>query len=244
MTSMGKAGFVSGMVFTWSAATAMATPPDALSVRDEVFGVGAREILVLRTVSDNLGSYNATVSTVFVVLIDAATAQEALWPVYRTRLVPDYESDPSGLTPSIRNEALAQRRDAFDLLSERKALPAGSASARGETPDVMTYSMQAGIDVRYLDGTRYGLTAGELRRRWEIAADQLAAAMEPYDRLGPLAAVDLIDDGALDLSACTLADPATWSLPVGAGSMQVLRITCEGEGLSWSRLLVVPSRQK
>lgn len=244
MKSRCKAGIVSAAFFAWFAVSAAATPPDAISIHDELLGIGIREILVLRTVSDNLGSYGANVSTVFIVAIDANSATEMLWPAHRVRLVPDYENDASGLTPSLRSEALANRRNPFDVLSERSAMPAGAMSSLQGKPSVMSYSAQEGIDVRYPDGTNYGLTAGELRLRWENAADQLRETMAPYARLGPLAAKDLIAFEALDLSACALSHPASWSLPVGSEAMQVLRVTCEGEGLSWSRLLVVPSRQR
>jgi hypothetical protein len=53
---------------------AQATPPDAMDVSDELFGISETHLFLLRHTDDNLGQYAASARHVFLVAVNLKTA--------------------------------------------------------------------------------------------------------------------------------------------------------------------------
>lgn len=224
------------------AGPAAATPPDMVEIRDELFGVGPGEILVLRTVTDNLGSHVNSLSGTALVAIDAATGAETLWPVGRHRLQP---ADPvmPGETPlAILAEPLEDARDPFAILAARGAMPAGAAARLAEEAALAVELGPEGALVRHADGARFRLPAERLSAGLADAAARIAALAPPYPRMGGLSLSDLLDGVAFAPEGCTLAQPLRLRFPAELPPIQLARVSCgtADDDVRISLLRVIP----
>ena len=222
-------------------APAAATPPDIVDLHDELFGIGLEEVLVLRTVTDNMGLHATGLSTVFLAAIDGATGEETLWPLYRARFAPDHDRDPTGNTMGIETWPLPDPADPFAILARRKAVPAGAAGLLWPQAGTVTLDAE-GLSVSHDDGASFHLPALQLAAMLERTTAQLAELAEPYSRPNTLTLGDLLAGRDIDPAGCTASQDALLRFPARTAPIQLVRITCGDpeEDFTLSRLVVVP----
>ncbi|MCF6273775.1 MAG: hypothetical protein L3J37_11420 [Rhodobacteraceae bacterium] len=94
---------------------ARATPPDVISLHDQVIGANDTHVFILRETNDNLGLYNYGMHDIFLVAKSIATGQdEEIWPVYRVHSTIDK-------TRLTRSFPLVDAINPFDILAARQA---------------------------------------------------------------------------------------------------------------------------
>ena len=224
-------------------APAAATPPDIVDLHDELFGIGLEEVLVLRTVTDNMGLHAIGLSTVFLAAIDGATGEETLWPLYRARFAPDHDRDPTGNTMGIETWPLTDPADPFAILTERKVVPAGTAGLLWPQAGTVTVTLDAeGLSVSHDDGASFHLPAPQLAEILERTTGQLAELAQPYSRPNTLTLADLLAGRDIAPDGCTASEDALLRFPAQTAPIQLVRITCGDpeEDFTLSRLVVVP----
>lgn len=212
-----------------AAGTAQATPPDVLGIRDELFGVSAAEVFLIRTTSDNLGLHIAGMSDVFLVAKDIATGEDtAIWPVYRSLRTLGDRPDAIGEIVLV----LPQERavNPYDILGAHGGRP---ASAR---EDPASADLTSGdLTVTGSDGPRALPTA----RMLELIARSVALtsdAIQPYPpdvtpgggtTLSPQERLDGIAYGPQE---CDVLDRTSVSMTYETPVIELVRIHCSHDG--------------
>jgi hypothetical protein len=207
---------------------AFATPPDIVSVRDELFGLSDSHLFVLRTTSDNLGLYVTGRNDIFLVAIDRLTGSETLWPIYSLERLPDGGQDGDGTVETTTILTPLDAVNPFDKLAERQGvpwsvvmlLPAAEAGRVVEevSPDAMTLS--------YSTGEVYTLSTAALTTGVTAALNLLANTLPDYDRMAPITTRSLLSDLEFAPQDCFMfgAVRAT-TTPTGA-PLHLVRVTC------------------
>jgi hypothetical protein len=239
MTPLQKA-FAALVLVVVTALPAAATPPDAINLRDEVFGISSSHLFLLRTVDDNLGVHGATQGEVFLVAVDLRTGEETLWSVYAFRRGPEL-TDGAGDQTQIAIANRRNRSDPFAILAEYGGQP--------QSPGSWPPGAKATLDADSLQVTSpdmapsYALESKTLLSKVTASINLLAERLEAYDRPAPFSAKDLLVDRTYPVDQCTVSDPAQLSALPEADSVQVVRLTCgDGEysdGVA-SLIVVVP----
>ena len=109
-----------------------ATPPQNITISESLVGVTDEQIFLLRTIEDNLGTYDQSATVILRVSVDLATGEDAeVWPM---RSLIDRGLDLSIKPPArVRDHNIAGRNDLFDLLVRSGARPRSDrATASGE----------------------------------------------------------------------------------------------------------------
>ena len=218
---------------------AQATPPDIVNIGDELFALGKDAVLVLRRSRDNLGLYNAEVDSTALVAIDRQSGAERIWPVYRTRRLPDYEADASGMRMQVLPEAIAGAVNPYDILHELQARPLSWPGDFDPTPGAL-HEQDGMVSVSYGDDLTYRRPLQEMLD--SLAASQAALAQDipDYTRFGPLGLGDLLSGRQFTAAQCSIADPTRLDDRSGAPPVVLVRFRCEEESDGPSSALLLP----
>ncbi len=111
-------------------APAHATPPDAMDVSDELFGISDTHLFVLRHTDDNLGQYTKSARHVFLVAIDLKTAEEEYWRVSLTVRGERYDESGAPLGMVTQRQSRPNETNPYDLIGKRGGLPISAAALR------------------------------------------------------------------------------------------------------------------
>lgn len=170
---------------------ARATPPDMLELRDTLFAVSAERVFVLRSTRDNYGVYDVDWRDQFLIAIDRSTMTEQIWPVYRVVRFPDHDAEVGSLLGKAHVRPLAGAVNPWEVMAHFGALPLGPAE--GDALDLLV----DGGTVQLLGeaGPAAALEVAEALARLDRATTTLAATIEPYQRMGPMLARDLLPAG-------------------------------------------------
>lgn len=221
------------------APAALATPPDIIDVRDELFGVSSCCVLTLRMTNDNLGVYDVIQRDVALIVTDRESQEETLYPVYRVRGRSDPDRDDGALAYTAA--ALPDSVDPFALLSGMNgaALSVGdgflsAVGPVGRDGDWLTIAVEGG---------RVRVRMEDVLRRAEGSMSGLAAIVGDYDRPAPVATADLLEGRLGDGADCDF--PEAWRLHdrTGGAPVILLRVECgpDWEGTSILTPLAVSS---
>ncbi|MEP2735536.1 MAG: hypothetical protein ABJP34_04485 [Erythrobacter sp.] len=112
------------------AAPASATPPDAMDVSDELFGISETHLYLLRHTDDNLGQYTTSARHVFLVAIDLKTAEEEYWKVSLTVRGEKWDEDGNSVGIVTQRAYRPIESNPYDILGERGARPISAAALR------------------------------------------------------------------------------------------------------------------
>jgi hypothetical protein len=226
-----------------SALPAKATPPDVINVRDEVFGISASHLFVLRSTEDNLGLYTADRSDTLLVAIDLATGDETLWPVYGFYRGPD-PADPNGEKSGVVAGARQDSTDPFGVLAEYGAVPAIAAFSRISADTLPSVTLDAKTLTVSYRGTemRYALDSQALLAGMTASVNKVAGTIEDYDRFAPISTRDLLSDRTFAIQDCAVSDPMHLSALIETAPVQLVRVTCSDpdEADTTSLVVVVP----
>lgn len=106
-----------------------ATPPRAIAVEDNLFGVSENHLFLLRSVRDNLETHGTTLTDILLVAKSFDTGQEEnAWPVRRIQATGDPFA--SRAPEKVRDHALADRVNPFDILTAHNGRPLTDNAAR------------------------------------------------------------------------------------------------------------------
>ena len=180
---------------------AQATPPDTLDFQDQLFGISARNIYLLRSGSDNFGLYGTDKRSIALVTIDRVTGQETTLPAYRSFRFPD--SDTGGTRSRIAPDDLPGRIDPFEILHRDN----GAAIALTE-PDSALLPIDrpdsGPLTIHREGAPPLHLDPGTLAPRTNQALSDFAAVMGDYQRMGTLSLTDLVGDPVFAPEECRL----------------------------------------
>lgn len=222
------------------APAALATPPDLINVRDEVFGVSSCCLLTLRTTSDNLGIYDGVHRDVVLVVTDRESLEETQYPVYRVRGRIDHDS--VDLAYVYKAARPPEAVDPFAVLSSLDGGPQSSAdnflSAAGpvgRADDRLTIPIKG-------DG-QISVEVEDILQRAEESINGLAAVVGDYERLAPVETGELLAGRIGDGADCDF--PEAWLLGhrTDGAPVALLRMYCdsmEGESTSILTLAAPP----
>lgn len=224
------------------AAPAAATPPDMVGLRDELFGVSAEYVFLLRYVFDNHGVYESEQRDLLLVALNRRTRTETIWPVYRARHGADYErGNDLGRPYRIDPITVEGQVDPFAKLREMQGMPIGPAWMRDSTPARVEPGDRM-VTLTDEAGRRFGQDIAALRQARATALTATADAIGDYPRMNQTTIHDLL--GTLDewQQDCIYTDGYRFSSELGAAPTAMLRVTCtDGEdGQEWSLLMLVP----
>lgn len=211
----------------WAAApAAQATPPDTLSLRDELFGVAPCCVLVMRVTSDNLGLYDGTHRDAVLVVIDRRSGEERQHPVYRI----------TGRAGQEQAVPLPGAAAPYALLGGMRGLPLSQADGLVSAFRAVTREADT-LVVTGEDGPpiRAGIPA--LLRRLEASMAGLAQVLGDYPRPAPVSTADLLEGRAGQGSACRFTGAWRVGDPASGPPAELVRVECQAEGETTSVLL-------
>ncbi len=220
---------------------AVATPPDIIEVRDEIFGISASYVFLLRSTRDNLGLYTSDRSDTLLVALEVATGVETLWPVYSVyRGQP--ESDPSGETTAVFVTSGKDSVNPFEILAKYQAVPVAGAwdHSRSELPPRLALT-DGELTMTYPEsGAVYRLDGPTLQSGLTASINRLANMIEDYERVAPITTRSLLADRSYVSADCAVSEPRRISALIEATPVQLARVTCtEQDGLDETSLFVI-----
>ena len=135
-------------------APAKATPPDALSLHDQVIGYSETQVFILRETNDNLGLHIFGLHDVLLVAKSLSSGlDEEIWPVYR--VYSDGETSPQTDIFRLQNAV-----NPFEILTNRAAifvgrdflLPSSSRASESELDEVVLRVADARLEAEAMLG--------------------------------------------------------------------------------------------
>ena len=202
---MPRAGLVLGLALACAAPAARATPPDAFALHDQLFGISAGTVFLLRSSSDNLGLYATDRRRVALVLVDRATGRESLLPVYGSFRVPNSDNHPNSARTAIHPDIPTGAVDPFAILRDHA----------GEVIMAEADPLPAPI----------GPIPANLPKQVQQRLDTYAALMGGYQRMGSRSLPDLVA-GAIDNIPCRVDHSLTLPEQSATTPAALIRVSC------------------
>lgn len=173
------------LCFVWSALTAHATPPDVLTVKDKLFGMSADYVFVLRTTSDNHGSYYTETNDVVLIATHIKTGKQTLWHLYRvTRTQLDYGE------MTMRNTLPKNAVNPYAILAQYKGVTADIADV-DTSPKVAELTSKQ-LSITSADKTQFALATDAWLKQQKTSLKKTAKILPIYERVHPLNHRELI----------------------------------------------------
>lgn len=220
-----------------AATPARATPPDVIAISDQVFALGEDKVFVLRTAFDNLGVYHEDYRETWLVGIDVATGEEALWLVYRGRSERTESVDPEAGRVVVTLLDRELWHDPMQIIGEAGAeLVVGYRSFE---PDESPLVPDAGGTYEIADDYRgtYRWRRDQALARADASALAFASRIADVPRMAPVTTRELLDGRGVIAESCTFH---RLGLPrgVGVNSYQLLQADCrDDEALEFTSLI-------
>ncbi len=195
------------LALTCAAFAAQATPPDAVTLTDQLFGISAEKVFLLRRGSDNMGLYSTDRRGVALVIIDRATGAEETLPVYRSLRVPDTDNHPDSAQTRITPDALPATVDPFAILRAQNA--------------------EAILTPTEADASHQAASApADLAQRAQQALDGYAATIGDYQRMGSTLSLQHLIAGAFTPDGCRADHSLTLQDTSAAQPAQLIHTLC------------------
>ncbi|MBK4218017.1 hypothetical protein JJJ17_18975 [Paracoccus caeni] len=224
------------------ATPALATPPDIIGVTDQLFGISADSIFVLRHVFDNHGVHEQEQRDLLLVVLDRKTRAETIWPVYRARNGADYERDADlDRRYRIAPIDLDDQIDPYAKLREAEGIPIGPSWI----PDGHEATIQMSGDLVTLtdeDGKRFGQDETSLHKQRLAALIRTGETLGDYGRMNGLTITDLLIGMDYWQESCAYTDGFRFERMLGSAPTAMIRASCTdgAEGQEWSLITLLP----
>ena len=228
--------------------TAHATPPDAMDVSDELFGISDTHLFVLRHTDDNLGQYTKSARHVFLVAVDLKTAEEEYWRVSLTVRGEKWDEDGNSVGMVTERQYRPNETNPHDILGKRGGLPLSAAVLRASTFLKADFTADDGY-VKAVTGSgetyeqTYQLTAKQVTARITASNRNLGQRIwEPARLSRQYTTKQAWADRAVPLDQCTFGDVGRIWVSPEKPRVQLVRATCADEeetGVT-SLILVLP----
>jgi len=217
------------------ASTALATPPDSISLTDRVIGYSKTQVFILREVGTNLGLPIYGMHDVFLVAKSIKTGlDEEIWPVYRVHSA--YEAEPQ-----TRTFALDGAVNPFEIMATRAAQHIGYGMVSPES----STAPNAAFYAEYLEIGDVRLPTEDIGAQLKHAIALTAEAIQPYPEDGYASMSfatpqELLANPAYDIQRCEINGIMQLSrYPEPDVDLARLRCDDDGERLDFSLVTII-----
>lgn len=224
--------------------TASATPPDAMDVSDELFGISDTHLYLLRHSDDNLGMHGVSARHVFLVAVDLKTAEEEYWRVSLTRRGEKYDEEGNSVGMVTERQYRPNETNPHNILGKRGGLPI-SAAALQASPWLKAQITADAENIRVTAefGPDYAMPRAAVDARITASNRNLGQRIwEPARLSRQYTTKQAWADRSVPLDGCTFGDVGRIWVSPEKPRVQLVRATCvdEEETGVTSIILVLP----
>ncbi len=216
---------------------ALATPPDAISISDRIFGVNATHVFILRHVNDNLGLNILGMNDTYLVAKSIKTGQdETIWPVMRWHR----GYDENGEKQILQYFPLAGAINPFRILAQFNALPINRPM---RYPDER-FTPQTALFSDGLEIAEQILPLDVVFAQMRASIDLTSAAFQPYPETGFQSMTfstpqDMMGDIELEFEWCEIEAAMSIRASYDLIKVNLARIYCAGDSAQSASLIVL-----
>ncbi|MEO0907214.1 MAG: hypothetical protein AAFY07_06775 [Pseudomonadota bacterium] len=217
---------------------AHATPPSVITIEDRPFGLSENELFVLRTTSDNLGTYTRSRYETYLVAISLETGTQTLWHIETAQFGVTADNHPGvGDDEARPPPMIVTHQPAFRIMANRDGLFWGAVSqiyfgtlskpTLSVDKDVLTVSgnNRPSFSIRVADALAYVTSS----------AQKIATNVPDYWRFEPISTRDQFGSMALEDAKCNYAVADLAGLPGATRLLQLVRVECLEKELETTR---------
>ncbi len=223
--------FLTGTTFFLAMASqVVATPPQTVSVNDALLGANDTHVFLLRSTSDNMGSYFREQTDILLIARNRATnADDEVWPVARS-IDHGVEFAENGLPARVEALPLDGAVNPFDILISKNArLISGRADRPADDlhPTFLQNNNGVGLAADDTDES-HSLAYAEIGTALTESLNKSREAVPPYFVEGPEPLYDIRFDPAAD---CDFGGFAT-TVEVRNGAVELewlIKVACEND---------------
>lgn len=179
---------------------AFATPPDIITIRDELFGMSETHVFIMRTTSDNHGLHETGSNDVLFMAIDIEARAERMWHLYYVKRMSDYANDQDGRSEVVTSQLSEELVNPFVILDEYGGVTTDmiyEAARYDFNGNAVDEEVTFGMDddylwINYESGETYKTPSDFVK---EIITESLwntTDAVQEYDRFGQLTHKDIM----------------------------------------------------
>ncbi|MEM6476372.1 MAG: hypothetical protein AAF687_09415 [Pseudomonadota bacterium] len=231
---------VAGAAF---AAPVAATPPNVMTVEDQAFGLSEDELFVLRTTSDNLGSYFEARHETFLVAIALDDGAETYWPVNSVSVTTVFGEEGEDDRRELVRPDGAGHANPFDILAERGGLPwRAVAPGAGNFITAAFEQDETSVTVRYEGLSAFTLGKSDAVARVRSVMDRIAAEVPDYPSTSTVMSSERFASRMIVPEMCRYSVNDYAASPLTYTALQLVQVTCgDGEDLD-SNTVLIPVR--
>ena len=223
-------------------APASATPDGMIDIEDQAFGLSEEEVFVLRTVTDNMGSYYERRVETFLVAISLTSDEQTSWHLASLEQSTEFAQEGGEDQRTLEYLPIENRADPFAILSKRGGVVwAGVGKLRTETQPERQESETGDVVFAYPGGLQSSISLEIARSYTENAAQQVARDMPDYRRNHPISAADLVTARLEYPPPCTYVAQDVALKPLTLGRVQLIELTCAHDPDGEHTQLLVPA---
>lgn len=238
---MKKFTIVSALIAAASAVPAAATPPDAISVEDQAFGLSEDELFVLRTTSDNLGSHFEARHDTFLVAIALDSGAETYWPVNSVTVTTVFGSEGEEDRREYLRPDVEDRANPFDILAKRGGLPWRAVSAaEGIYIKPAFEQSEASVTVRYEGSPAFVLSKADAVARVRSVMARIATEAPNYSSTTTVMSSERFAARVIAPETCHYSISDFAVRPQSFGSLQLVQVTCSDSEDVESNTVLIP----
>lgn len=235
--------FIAALALAFTA-PAHATPPDALDVSDELFGISKTHLFVLRHTDDNLGQYTKSARHVFLVAIDLKTAEEEYWRVSLTVRGEKYDESGESIGMVTERQSRPNEANPYDILGKNGGQPLSASALRAYPfPKAEISTDTKSVSVKAEFGPSFAMKRALADERITASNRNLGQRIwEPVRMSRQYTTKQAWADRTVPLEQCIFSDVGrVWFSPE-TPRVQLVRATCaeEEETGVTSVILVLP----
>ena len=219
------------------AAPATATPPDAVSLYDRIFGVSETHVFILRQMNDNLGLHIRGMNDTFLVAKNINTGiDDNIWPVMR--MYGGYNGNDGAEV--IMHFPLANAVNPYGILAAANALP---ISHQMRHPD-NKYAPEIWLKPDVLQVVDVALPLAEIFAQMQASIDLTSAAVQAYpdsefQSMTYHTPQELMTEIELDFEWCELDAALTVRATYEQPETHLARINCASDTVQSATLIVL-----
>ncbi len=221
------------LVLSFLTAPAVAGPNNVISFEDSLLGLSETNLIILRLVSDNLGTYDLQHQDLFFVTKDIATGAEVFRHVGRRQKTrgSDFRSEwPSSLLTN----------DVLDVLEEYDAAAAAGADLYITPLDGATFT-ETDLTITYGRGLDFRLDTETILAAMTASINATAENIGDYDRRGLVGVGldELVADRAYSADRCTVLEAILVRHDPESDPVQLATISCGYEDEEPASIIMV-----
>ena len=215
---------------------AVQTPPDVITIGDDLFATNGETLFVYRSTNDNLGVCQSDYSERFLVAIDVATGEEQYWLVYRARRDQIFDEATGDERVEVTYSDREDWHDPYQIIADADAF---LLERVGTPPPPAIIRQPGGIRLSYDSGQQFDIYYSPSVARARASLADLAQRMSDVPRMAPVSTRELLQNRQIDWDSCSFT---ALGRPLGTGpsAFQIIRLRChDGDDMEQTSLLQV-----